>query len=63
MHPSKIPFTTKTLSIFHLERSGNDIKDVQYRNTQLKSVTLLGLHFEISSNDNNEEQLYKEQPC
>ena len=48
MHPSKIPFITKTLSIFHLERSGNDIKDVQYRNTQLKSVTLLGLHFEIS---------------
>ena len=43
-----------TLSIFHLDISGNDDIELQLKKIPVISLISLGFHLEISGNDNKE---------
>ena len=49
------PCISITLSMFHFDKSGNDINDEHLLNNPLILVTLIVFHFDILGNDFNDE--------
>ena len=54
LHPSKISFFLVILELNHLDIFGKDLKELQFLNILLKSLTLDTFQFDISGNEDNE---------
>ena len=54
-----IPSISVTLSVFHLEISGNEVNEEHWSNIPFILVTLSVFQLEISGNEVNEEHWFK----